>query len=145
MLETAIDLDDAFAFAYAGLCAIANLEGRYDAARGSCARAAAMPGHELALGARAYAEAGDGDTLAARATLAELEQLDATAAALAIATAYVGLGDEAAAMLVLERAEERRALWLPALLENPYLLPLRDTPRVRRILDALLIPTASDE
>jgi len=145
LLESALDLDDAFALAYSGLCAIANLEGRYGAARGSCARAAAMPGHDLELGPRAYAEANDGDVETARATLAELEQLDATAAALAIATAYVGLGDQDAAIAVLESAEDRRALWLPALLENPYLLPLRDTPRVRRILDALLIPTAGDE
>jgi len=145
LLESALDLDDAFALAYSGLCAIANLERRYAAARGSCTRAAAMPGQELALGARAYAEAGDGDTTAARATLAELERLDAPAAALAIATAYVGLGDQASAIAVLERAEDRRALWLPALLENPYLLPLRDTPEVARILDELLIPAAGDE
>jgi len=145
LLESVLDLDDSFAYAYAGLCAIANLEERYAEAHGSCARAAAMPGHDLELGARAYAEARDGDTPAARATLAQLQQLDATAAALAIATAYVGLGDQPAAIIVLEGALDRRALWLPALLENPYLLPLRDTPRVRRILDALLIPTAGDE
>ena len=145
LLESALDLDDTFAAAYSGLCAIANLQGQYDMARRSCARAAAMPGHEMALGARAYAEAGDDDDAAARATLAELQQLDVTAAALAIATAYVGLGDRNAAIEILESAEERRALWLPALLENPYLRPLLDTPRVRRILDALLIPTAGDE
>jgi len=145
LLESVLDLDDSFALAYAGLCAIGNLEQRYAEARGSCARAAAMPGHELELGARAFAEVRDGDVTAARATLAELQQLDATAAALAIATAHVGMGDEAAALAVLERAEDRRALWLPALLENPYLRPLRDAPRVRRILDALLIPTAGNE
>ena len=145
LLESALDLDDTFAAAYSGLCAIANLQEQYDMARRSCARAAAMPGHEMALGARAYAEAGDDDDAAARATLAELQQLDVTAAALAIATAYVGLGDRNAAIEILESAEERRALWLPALLENPYLRPLLDTPRVRRILDALLIPTAGDE
>lgn len=145
LLESALDLDDTFAAAYSGLCAIANLQGQYDMARRSCARAAAMPGHEMALGARAYAEAGDDDDAAARATLAELQQLDVTAAALAIATAYVGLGDRNAAIEILESAEERRALWLPALLENPYLRPLLDTPRVRRILDALLIPTVGDE
>jgi len=83
--------------------------------------------------------------MAARASLRELEQLDSTAAVLAIATAYVGLGDEDAALAALENAETRRALWLPALLENPYLRPLRETPRVQRILDALLIPTAGDE
>jgi len=145
LLESALDLDDGFALAYAGLCAIANLEGQYSEARGSCARAAAMPGHEMELGARAYAEARDGDAAAARASLAELELLDSTGAALAIATAYVGMGDQEAAIAVLESAENRRVLWLPALLENPYLRPLAATPRVRRILDALLIPTAGDE
>ena len=145
LMESALDLDDGFGLAYAGLCAIANLEGAYSKARGSCARAAAMPGHELELGARAYAEARDGDDVAARASLGELEQLDSTAAALAVATAYVGMGDEDAAIAALESAESRRALWLPALLENPYLRPLRETPRVQRILDALLIPTAGDE
>ncbi len=145
LLESSLDLDDAFALAYAGLCAIANLEEQYGEARGSCARAAAMPGHELELGARAYAEARDGDEAAARASLAELEQFDSTAAALAIATAHLGMGNEEAAIAVLESAETRRALWLPALLENPYLRPLSDAPRVQRILDALLIPTAGDE
>ncbi len=145
LLESALDLDESFASAYAGLCAIANLSGRYAEARSSCARAATMPGHAMELGARAYAEAGDGDIAAARATLVELQQLDTTAAALAIATAHVALGEQDAAIAVLESAENRRAFWLPALLENPYLRPLRDTPRVQRILDALLIPIASDE
>jgi DNA-binding winged helix-turn-helix (wHTH) protein/TolB-like protein len=138
-LDSVLEVDGNFADAYAGICAIANLERRYAEARGSCGLAAAMPGHELALGPRAFAEGRDGDVAAARATLEEIGQLDPAAAALARATAYLGLGDSGAAIAALVQAETQRAIWLPALLGNPYLLELRTAPRVARILDDLLI------
>jgi len=145
VLESVLEVDATFADAYSGICAIANLEQQFGEARGSCARAAAMPGHELALGPRAFAEARDGDAAAARATLAALEQLDPAAAALALATAHVGLGDPEAAIAALINAEQLRAIWLPALPANPYLRELSTTPQVERILADLLITAQADE
>jgi TolB-like protein/DNA-binding winged helix-turn-helix (wHTH) protein/Tfp pilus assembly protein PilF len=145
LLETALAFHDDLADAYEALCAIANLQEQYTRARARCARAAATPGHELALGARAYAEARAGDMLAARATLRDLERLEPTAAALALATAHMGLGQEAEAIAILQEAARRRAMWLPALLENPYLRPLSETAEVRDLLDELLVNGRDDD
>jgi DNA-binding winged helix-turn-helix (wHTH) protein/TolB-like protein/Tfp pilus assembly protein PilF len=140
LLDEVVELDDSVGLAYAGICAIDNLEDRLDEALRSCGRAASLPGQELQLGARGYAEARSGDIAAATGTLAELRELDPAAAALARATVQLGLADTEAAIGALEEAAELRSLWLPAMLENPYLRSLRDEPRIRRLLDDMLVP-----
>ncbi|NKB87332.1 MAG: tetratricopeptide repeat protein [Acidobacteria bacterium] len=142
--DRVIEVDDSFADAYAGLCAIGNLQERHDEARRICGRAASMPGHELQFGPLALSEARAGNESAAREAVRQLEQLDPAAAALALATAYEGLGDRAAAIETILEADALRAIWVPALLANPYLLDIAEEPRIQRILDDLLVPHDGD-
>ena len=103
-----------------------------------------MPGHELELGALAMAAARAGDEQAARAALDRLREFDHGAAALAIATAELGLGNREAAIDALVEADNLRTIWIPAIQADPYLRDLLDAPRVRRILADLLVPVEDD-
>jgi TolB-like protein/Tfp pilus assembly protein PilF len=142
--DSVVEIEDSFGDAYAGLCAIGLLRGRAVEARPMCARAAGMPGHELALGALAYAEARAGNEAAARNALDRLLQLDRGAAALAVATAHLGLGDREAAITALVEADALRTIWIPAIQGDPYLRELINDPRIERILVNQFVPIDED-
>ncbi len=137
-----IDMDSDLFDAYAGLCAVRNLQGDGPAAVRVCERAAAQPGRELSRAAVAVAWATAGDAAQARAIAEELAERygEHDPAAVAMATAWLAAGDPEQALAALEQGAEHRALDLPAVMETPYLRALHENPRFEALLERMLIP-----
>ncbi len=141
LARRALELDNDGGQPYAVLCAIDNLEERFEQALGACTRAAATPGHDLDLGAVGYAYAHAGQQQRARRVLEDLQRAgDETVTALAAATVRLGLGETDEALSLIEMAAQRRSLRLAAILEDPYLRQLRNEPRFAAVLDDLALP-----
>ena len=143
-VQGALELHNDGGEAYSVLCAIRNLQARYEDALSACLRAAATPGRDLDLGAVGYAYARTGQPEQALKALAELDGTGGVAVtALAAATIRLGLGETDAALTLLEVAAQRRSLQLAAILGDPYLRQLRNEPRFEAILTGMGMPLSN--
>jgi serine/threonine-protein kinase len=135
--EKALALDASFAFAHYALGDALTQKGEYARALAAYERSIALGGRSVNhVGVLGYAHGRAGDTAAARALLAELEERSAAGHVSSMWTALVqlGLGDHDGVFRALERAFEERDGSLVLVTSAIEFDPVRSDPRFQALL-----------
>jgi DNA-binding winged helix-turn-helix (wHTH) protein/tetratricopeptide (TPR) repeat protein len=133
--RAAVDLDPHHFLGHWGLGLALQSQGRHDEALAEHREAVRLaPDATLLQPVLARSLALAGRAAEARATLEKAEKAAPHLSSYQQATVHVALGRTARALDALERAGEERDPWLVWLKVDPMLEPLRDHPRMRRLL-----------
>ena len=118
------------------------IDGQHDEAERVLREAVAMPGAgSYTAGTLGFALARAGKTDEARSILAGLEAAiqHEYVSPVALATLYIGLGDNAHALDWAERAYDDRRGWVAYVRVNPLMDPLRGEPRFAALVERMRI------